>query len=185
MSHFFFFKQKTAYEMRISDWSSDVCSSDLEPPAPRSARRVLRAERIAVGIVRFRKGLTGLVLGGRYSDLPLLSVANVDKDDVRVDPVHGLFGLAVVEEKGFLGEPGNREALSMAIERERLPADFSLAGWTVTGAILPEQLEMTRPPSPPPWKELNIEERRSYARVVVSSWTARHGPLEPLRIALP
>src|SRR3546814_12130389 len=34
---FFFFKQKTAYEMRISDWSSDVCSSDLETdqkPAP-------------------------------------------------------------------------------------------------------------------------------------------------------
>src|SRR3546814_1593114 len=33
---FFFFKQKTAYEMRISDWSSDVCSSDLRrapPPA--------------------------------------------------------------------------------------------------------------------------------------------------------
>src|SRR3546814_3129731 len=28
---FFFFKQKTAYEMRISDWSSDVCSSDLLP----------------------------------------------------------------------------------------------------------------------------------------------------------
>src|SRR3546814_9724259 len=27
---FFFFKQKTAYEMRISDWSSDVCSSDLQ-----------------------------------------------------------------------------------------------------------------------------------------------------------
>src|SRR3546814_18549708 len=30
---FFFFKQKTADEMRISDWSSDVCSSDLTPPA--------------------------------------------------------------------------------------------------------------------------------------------------------
>src|SRR3546814_10011082 len=29
MPCFFFFKQKTAYEMRISDWSSDVCSSDL------------------------------------------------------------------------------------------------------------------------------------------------------------
>src|SRR3546814_4696010 len=29
MLYFFFFKQKTAYEMRISDWSSDVCSSDL------------------------------------------------------------------------------------------------------------------------------------------------------------
>src|SRR3546814_6930526 len=31
VSVFFFFKQKTAYEMRISDWSSDVCSSDLLP----------------------------------------------------------------------------------------------------------------------------------------------------------
>src|SRR3546814_1789885 len=31
---FFFFKQKTAYEMRISDWSSDVCSSDLRACAP-------------------------------------------------------------------------------------------------------------------------------------------------------
>src|SRR3546814_10014756 len=29
VTSFFFFKQKTAYEMRISDWSSDVCSSDL------------------------------------------------------------------------------------------------------------------------------------------------------------
>src|SRR3546814_9139289 len=32
---FFFFKQKTAYEMRISDWSSDVCSSDLQVAARR------------------------------------------------------------------------------------------------------------------------------------------------------
>src|SRR3546814_12241892 len=34
---FFFFKQKTAYEMRISDWSSDVCSSDLLAMAPPAA----------------------------------------------------------------------------------------------------------------------------------------------------
>src|SRR3546814_20404137 len=37
---FFFFKQKTAYEMRISDWSSDVCSSDLDQRDPhRHVRR--------------------------------------------------------------------------------------------------------------------------------------------------
>src|SRR3546814_4895291 len=35
---FFFFKQKTAYEMRISDWSSDVCSSDLLTPADLQSR---------------------------------------------------------------------------------------------------------------------------------------------------
>src|SRR3546814_8630206 len=38
--YFFFFKQKTAYEMRISDWSSDVCSSDLDD------RRVAKLERL-------------------------------------------------------------------------------------------------------------------------------------------
>src|SRR3546814_8250031 len=57
---FVFFKQKTAYEMRISDWSSDVCSSDLgvfqfakishdwSPLPPRSTKRV-----IVVGIALF------------------------------------------------------------------------------------------------------------------------------------
>src|SRR3546814_2095304 len=51
---FFFFKQKTAYEMRISDWSSDVCSSDLpllevEPRIPRRIRiqRTLNPVRIS------------------------------------------------------------------------------------------------------------------------------------------
>src|SRR3546814_6527582 len=33
---FFYFKQKTSYEMRISDWSSDVCSSDLHPERARA-----------------------------------------------------------------------------------------------------------------------------------------------------
>src|SRR3546814_13091664 len=35
----FFFKQKTAYEMRISDWSSDVCSSDLSASSGRTSGR--------------------------------------------------------------------------------------------------------------------------------------------------
>src|SRR3546814_20226174 len=48
MLFFFFFKQKTAYEMRISDWSSDVCSSDLaaaELPALHSTHPGLWAAR--------------------------------------------------------------------------------------------------------------------------------------------
>src|SRR3546814_14470539 len=46
----FFFKQKTAYEMRISDWSSDVCSSDLRAAAPR--RRFAQQFRIALHRLR-------------------------------------------------------------------------------------------------------------------------------------
>src|SRR3546814_4542291 len=53
---FFFFKLKTAYEMRISDWSSDVCSSDLDgkrhPPILRTYivdRAEDRAQPLAIG----------------------------------------------------------------------------------------------------------------------------------------
>src|SRR3546814_9308365 len=38
-----FFKQKTAYEVRISDWSSDVCSSDLEAPVPAAGQVFFQA----------------------------------------------------------------------------------------------------------------------------------------------
>src|SRR6187397_650971 len=46
---FFFFKQKTAYEMVYSDWSSDVCSSDLrDRRGPRRAVRAARAREDAM-----------------------------------------------------------------------------------------------------------------------------------------
>src|SRR3546814_7692387 len=49
--YFFFFKQKTAYEMRISDWSTDVCSSDLPIVLDRRPfDRDLHADMHIVGI---------------------------------------------------------------------------------------------------------------------------------------
>src|SRR3546814_3977773 len=80
----FFFKQKTAYEMRISDWSSDVCSSDLrdsqrsEPvarpapaespsaaaPAPaQSSRRAARRSPADVGVAPRAPGLGPTEIG--------------------------------------------------------------------------------------------------------------------------
>src|SRR3546814_14836345 len=58
MMLFFFFKQKTAYDMRISDWSSDVCSSDLF--------REVRSGRI-VGRIARRGGAAAAV--GREPDI--------------------------------------------------------------------------------------------------------------------
>src|SRR3546814_6695760 len=50
---FFVFKQKTAYEMRISDWSSDVCSSDLGPAEqPREARADIVVEIVVARLCR-------------------------------------------------------------------------------------------------------------------------------------
>src|SRR3546814_1416319 len=66
---FFFFKQKTAYEMRISDWSSDVCSSDL----------------IAFAAPEIRQHV-GVAPPGRAQFGPLIVIKGVTADiDHRVD----------------------------------------------------------------------------------------------------
>src|SRR3546814_3595401 len=54
---FFFFKQKTAYEMRISDWSSDVCSSDLHQVTVDAAIDQLPCVAGTLGVVLDGEGL--------------------------------------------------------------------------------------------------------------------------------
>src|SRR3546814_5174039 len=49
----FFFKQKTAYEMRISDWSSDVCSSDLSGDCARYGQKCNEGTRTLPGLRLF------------------------------------------------------------------------------------------------------------------------------------
>src|SRR3546814_2957170 len=64
MCFVFFFKQKTAYEMRISDWSSDVCSSDLQASmnAAKVQLRAMTAQQIQLytAITSFPQMLTAL-----------------------------------------------------------------------------------------------------------------------------
>src|SRR3546814_9514626 len=48
----FFFKQKTAYDMRISDWSSDVCSSDLDGLATIEFTRPKALNALTLGMIR-------------------------------------------------------------------------------------------------------------------------------------
>src|SRR3546814_7845146 len=59
MCFFFFFKQKTAYEMRISDWSSDVCSSDLWEAISLAAESLARLD--------VASALAALALERRYT----------------------------------------------------------------------------------------------------------------------
>src|SRR3546814_2114862 len=64
---FFFFKQKTAYEMRISDWSSDVCSSDLM--RQRYDSRAIRYAIVAVEVARSGTRPCGTVLWYHTTDV--------------------------------------------------------------------------------------------------------------------
>src|SRR3546814_8802185 len=64
----FFFKQKTAYEMRISDWSSDVCSSDLAMQQRNDSIRPLHSEPLPGGEAHPHHCLEGLRLGKLAQD---------------------------------------------------------------------------------------------------------------------
>src|SRR3546814_8600232 len=80
---FFFFKQKTAYEMRISDWSSDVCSSDL---LIQEKARHLGGVRRVLEVTFSRKGIGfqpwQQAGGGRGNDVGL-RIMNVRVDKAR------------------------------------------------------------------------------------------------------
>src|SRR3546814_7343676 len=75
---FFFFKQKTAYEMRISDWSSDVCSSDLDLWLARGVAR----ERLVLGVPFYGYGFGGEKANWSYRELAAAHGLNATKADV-------------------------------------------------------------------------------------------------------
>ncbi|WP_336961581.1 ABC transporter substrate-binding protein [Sphingobium aquiterrae] len=154
------------------------------PVAPRDDR-VLRAEHAAHAIARFQLGLSGLVLGGRYSDMPLLTGADIDNNAVRMDPAQGLFGLSITGHNAFLGDAAIRAALSMAVERERIPSVLSLGRWTFTDRLLPQQFDLPAPAAPPIWDGQSIDDRRAAAAAAVAKWTAANGAAPVLRVAMP
>src|SRR3546814_21013377 len=81
---FFFFKQKTAYEMRISDWSSDVCSSDLRRDGQRDQREQNGGIAGAIGADPPEQGQVGAERDHRAAE------RQIDKrDDVRHRGVEG------------------------------------------------------------------------------------------------
>lgn len=178
-------KEPRPHALFLRPVTDPMAQREEAPEIPAWQNRVLRAERAAKAIARFRFGLAQLVLGGRFTDLPVLAKAGIDKAAVRIDPVQGMFGLAVAGKGTFLDDAAVREALSMAIERERLPAAFALGGWGITDTILPQQLDLPHAPSRPRWSTLSIEERRRLAADTVGRWRAGHGPVPALRIALP
>ncbi|WP_066524909.1 ABC transporter substrate-binding protein [Sphingobium sp. EP60837] len=162
-----------------------VGSGEDEPPAQPGETRILRAERAALAIIRFREGKAAMVLGGRFADLPLLVPAGVDRDAVRIDPVQGLLGLAVTGKGKLLDDDGVRRAINMAIDRTQLPVLFPLGGWAITEQIVPSQLDLPGPPTQPDWSDRRMDERLAQAAAAVARWRSDNGDPPVLRVALP
>lgn len=149
---------------------------DQQPPQLR-----LRGERAARAIARFQMGGTRLVTGGSFADLAFVQVAKPPATAMRFDPVHGLFGLAVVERDGFLGNVDHRRALAMAIDRERIAAAFGAPGWRIALALLPAGATELATPAASASLDLSLPLRRRMAVRLIAD--VRQRPR--VRVALP
>ena len=133
----------------------------------------------------FSKGEIAVVNGGSFANLPLVDAAGVSRGALKIDPVEGLFGLAMAHANGFLSQAANREAIAMAVDRDRIAGTIGVGGWQPTTRVVPPDLEGGFPAAGERWANLSLVERRDLAKARVLRWKAgKNGDLQ-LRIALP
>lgn len=135
----------------------------------------------AEAITRFNAGDADMVLGGRFEDFPRLDAAGVSRGAIRLDPVAGLFGLSIVGTQGFLSLPENREALSMAIDRDAIGNALGVGGWTATTRLVNPGLADDNGTVGERWPGRSMAERQVQVRARVARWER---PVQ-LRVALP
>lgn len=154
---------------------------EIEPAA------ILWGTRAAAAIAQFEEGDVAAVFGGRFEDWPLVAAANIPADRRLVDPVEGLFGLAVVEQEGLLATATGRSAVAMLIDRSGI-AEAMGQPWAARltlrrmppGEEVPDSFYAD-------WVNLTLAERRANAATIVRNWQRGPGNGEAplLLIALP
>ncbi|MFT4056585.1 MAG: ABC transporter substrate-binding protein [Novosphingobium sp.] len=149
------------------------------PPIDKWAERTrqihLRALPGAQAVAAFNDGSVDLVLGGRLQDFLQTRSVGILRGTIQLDPVVGLFGLHVMNDKGFLSEPANREALAMAVDREGLIAPFGVGGWSATTRIVTPSLDGDLGTIGERWGEQTLDERRAVATARVRAWHGSSG----------
>ncbi|RYY29331.1 MAG: ABC transporter substrate-binding protein [Sphingomonadales bacterium] len=162
-----------------------------DPEAPEDAGPapeqfiLLRGERAAVALSRFKDGQSDLILGGSFADWPIVAAAGIAPANIRKDATLGLFGLSVVRREGFLADARNRMAVAMAIDRAKLTKALD-ADWVPIETVMPTQLDSAAVPAQPVWALLTLEARRTAAQATTAAWRQANGGAAPvLRIALP
>lgn len=152
-----------------------------EPTADASVRLV--GERAAMAISRFAAQSSQAVLGGSFTDWPIVLETQIAPINRRFDPAAGLFGLAVANRDGVLADPANRAAIARSIDRAGFTAAIS-PEWEATSQLLPEQLDSAAAPALAPWTQALTPDQPS-PRATIDAWrNANPGDIR-LRVALP
>lgn len=137
-------------------------------------------------IALFDEGQVDVVLNGRIESLPLVDTGPLSRGTVRLDPAIGLFGLAVRNAEGILGDASGREAISMAIDRAALIAPFNVGGWQPTSRLVTPGLPGDLGTIGERWDGTNLAQRRIAATARVATWKSVNGGTVPeVSISLP
>ena len=157
------------------------------PAQPGWKARTLRVQAMTArhAVSEFSAGRVDLVLDGRLATLPLADVGPLSRGTVRLDAARGLFGLRVVDPRGFLADAARREALAMAIDRETLMTPFNIAGWIPTSRLVADGLPGDPGTIGERWEGLSLEQRRAEAARRVSQWESGNAEQAVVRVALP
>jgi oligopeptide transport system substrate-binding protein len=158
-----------------------MTEDEIDPQVLEDSERRLRGESASMALVRYAAGEAGLVLGGGFDAMPLLTALRPRTQEVRRDFSTGLFGFAIGRSSRALADPELRRALAMAIDRPRLIARFGVEGWRPQETLLPGALGSSGSQATPDWVTLDQEERVARARGIVAAQTARTG--RPLSIS--
>lgn len=159
-------------------------------PEPEDWRRDYRAVLVRAvpaepAVAAFDDGEVNLVLGGSVVDMPLADTGALSRGTIRLDAALGLLGLEVVRAEGFLATAANREAVALAVDRERLVQPFNIGGWVATTRIVAPGLPDDDGTVAERWADLSIEERQARARARVAAWENSSGEDLVLDIYLP
>lgn len=140
--------------------------------------------KAAAAVARFDDGDVDVVLGGKVDNVPLAGRIGLTRGNVQLDPVTGLFGLVVTRTEGFLGAAANREALSMAIDRDVLLGGFNIGGWQPTTRIVSPDAEDDLGTIGERWQGMSMEDRQAQASARVSAWKDAGRALQTMNIAM-
>ncbi len=146
----------------------------------------LRALGASDAIARFTQGTSNLILGGKIADYPLANdAAGIGRRALRIDPVAGLFGLAVAGDQGWLRNPELREALAMAIDRDALATELDIREWTPTNRLIPASAADAPTAVSERWQASDMPRRRAAAAARLRRAFGKGSAAPMLRIALP
>jgi oligopeptide transport system substrate-binding protein len=156
--------------------------SDVDLNILRKSERRLRGEKASSALARYQQEEVALVLGGSFDTVAYVKAAGIARNHFRRDLAAGLFGLVVTPTSDALGNQDVRQALAMAIDRQRLVGRFKVNGWRPQETLLPAPIASSGNQAAPEWAALTMSARLERARSIIAA--GRNAPMR-VRVALP